>query len=921
MNEKNIPDRGGVRESGSGQRAYLKSKRTYSSKVRQMGSVAVNVVESRSRLCKTITLAGNGKLQIEGAVQPYEGVIRTVQVASMQGLSDVLADFKTHQALACCNTSFPRPVSFTTKAGLTEEKVAKGVIARTQGYLKWMPGPALLPLDHDDKGATPLTLPSFNTALVAIFPHFADAARLVTWSSSSSIYLKHTGEKLRGPGSFHTYNVIADGADMERFVRVLQQRLWLAGSGHIWIDKVGKMHVRTIIDGAIYGSQGLMFEAPAELGERLEQRRPAPDVREGTVIDTAGLKDLTTEEESRYAKLVTEAKRKAVGEAKKIARDYEAVEVEKLVARHVPEPDARAAVKARLKGELAEADLLFFDHCQLPTSVATVLANPEHYDGKTLADPIEPDYMGTPGSVTKGKAQFFANAETGQPMIHSFAHGGRTFKLPRHIETLADRARATSDEFGDDGDDGYEDAPEAQGESARKPAVPSWIKNLNRDYGVMDTGGVMEVWRLSEDGQIARYKFTAFREKFCNHFIQVGVSKRGDPIHDPLGKVWLEHWSRREYAGFVFDASGHELSPNIFNLWRGYGVKRAPGDWSLLKAHMLDVICNGNREHYDYLLKLLAWKAQNPHLRTEIVLVLRSEEEGTGKNELVRWYGPIFGNAWKSITNPEQLFGRFNDMLLNACVVSLDEMLWAGDHSKAGRFKTMITEPMVTLEGKWKSALTIENSAMYIVTSNEDWVVPAGRTARRFFVLEVSDKRKGDESYFEALGKQRDNGGIEAFLDSLLAMDLKDWHPRKGVPQTEALVDQKHASMTWLEKFIEKVLDDGDLIAADHGRSAATDRYVIDGETWKNGVVEADRDDFENAYLEWQSKRRGGTQHRADGRRVIGKKLKQMLGVGNARPWQTGGPRKRVWVLPPLAECRTTFSDWLSGRKGAPTPA
>lgn len=235
MDKNKQPGRADQRGPGIGQGDQDQGNSQAS--VGQFGSVAVNVVESSGRLCKRITFGADESLQIEGVVQPYEGVITTARVDSMRELSVLLSSFSANQALACCNTPFPAPAPFTTKDGLTADKLAKGYIARTQEHLKWMPGPALLPLDHDDKGGASLRLPDFSAALAAVFPPFSDAGQLVTWSSSSCIRRKDNDAELRGPGSFHAYYVIRNGADLERFVRVLQKRLWLAGKGHILIGK------------------------------------------------------------------------------------------------------------------------------------------------------------------------------------------------------------------------------------------------------------------------------------------------------------------------------------------------------------------------------------------------------------------------------------------------------------------------------------------------------------------------------------------------------------------------------------------------------------------------------------------------------------------------------------------------------------
>jgi hypothetical protein len=76
--------------------------------------------------------------------------------------------------------------------------------------------------------------------------------------------------------------------------------------------------------------------------------------------------------------------------------------------------------------------------------------------------------------------------------------------------------------------------------------------------------------------------------------------------------------------------------------------------------------------------------------------------------------------------------------------------------------------------------------AAYISNLPMAWVVPAGADARRFFCLDVSDRRKQDTTYFDAIVRQMDNGGREALFHELLARDLSDFNVRK-VPITDML--------------------------------------------------------------------------------------------------------------------------------------
>ena len=58
------------------------------------------------------------------------------------------------------------------------------------------------------------------------------------------------------------------------------------------------------------------------------------------------------------------------------------------------------------------------------------------------------------------------------------------------------------------------------------------------------------------------------------------------------------------------------------NLWRGWGIEPHPGDWSLLRRHIEEVLAGGNKEAADYIIRWIAWAFQNPAERAEVALVI-----------------------------------------------------------------------------------------------------------------------------------------------------------------------------------------------------------------------------------------------------------------------------------------------------------
>ena len=90
---------------------------------------------------------------------------------------------------------------------------------------------------------------------------------------------------------------MADGADIERALKTLQDRLWLAGFGYVVVGAAGQILIRSIIDASVYGPERLVFEGEpivvAPLAQDQEVRRPR--VYDGNTIDTAAAIPALTE--------------------------------------------------------------------------------------------------------------------------------------------------------------------------------------------------------------------------------------------------------------------------------------------------------------------------------------------------------------------------------------------------------------------------------------------------------------------------------------------------------------------------------------------------------------------------------------------------------------------------------------------------
>lgn len=298
---------------------------------------------------------------------------------------------------------------------------------RTKQFFKYREGQALILLDYDPDPGAPTeqrisTPEQLINHLAEVHPIFKSVGYLRTYSTSSSIHDKITGERLIPPEGMHIYMVVEQGRDIERFAEALQNRLWLAKLGWIKVSKGGALLRRTIIDAAVFSPERLDFVAGAYISskESLEQRRPEPEIKEGGTLDTSLIASLTELEKGALSALITEAERDTGVRKKYKAAIVEAAQVE--VEKGVPEREAIQTVLSRKRGRLNGADVVEFENGQRVT-VSDLVSNAVSFNGMKCYDPIRPE---------KGvKAKFYANVDSGPPAIHSFVGGQTVYKLGR----------------------------------------------------------------------------------------------------------------------------------------------------------------------------------------------------------------------------------------------------------------------------------------------------------------------------------------------------------------------------------------------------------------------------------------------------------------------------------------------------------
>jgi hypothetical protein len=387
-------------------------------------------------LTKRISLAGNGSLKNDSsACIMSRGTASRFGFTRIGELAELITRFGPDQALTLgvLRSDLPAKVEVVTKRKLNGG-AGLGVIARTADYLTYRPGaPALALVDYDTKGMPTSVaekieeLGGFWPALTSVIPEIAGVARVMRNSTSAGLFRTDTGQLLPGTGGTHVFLAVQDGKDVERFLKALHARCWLAGYGWMMVGAGGQLLDRSIVDRVVGSPERLVFEGAPVLDPPLAQNKEVrrPVVTEGQVLDSiAACPPLTILEMAKLDELHAKEALRLGPLSGKARKTFVAEHAERLAQRTGMTP-ARAAriIERQCAGVLLPDVVLLFDDEDLAgATVADVLADPTRFEDATLADPIEGVEYGT------GKAKVLLHPD-GTPWINSFAHGRTRYEL------------------------------------------------------------------------------------------------------------------------------------------------------------------------------------------------------------------------------------------------------------------------------------------------------------------------------------------------------------------------------------------------------------------------------------------------------------------------------------------------------------
>jgi hypothetical protein len=464
--------------------------------------------------------------------------------------------------------------------------------------------------------------------------------------------------------------------------------------------------------------------------------------------------------------------------------------------------------------------------------------------------------------------------------------GSRTAQIRKIIATAQQPGLA---------DDTLDDEDEVAPGGAVQPQ--DWgfsVERLNKEWALVLIGSKAVMVREKPDAPVEDrlriIQLDAFRTLLSNRPTQV-VGADGKIKTITWAKRWEGDRDRRQFDGIEFfpspdNAKGTE---GYLNLWRGFSVKPKdkPGGYAIFRDHILTNICRGDEDLFRWVFGWFAHMVQKPRERLGTAIVVRGLM-GTGKSVLGEVMGSLVAAHYFQVDDPRYITGQFNAHMSACLLLQAEEAVWAGDKVAEGRLKGLITSSTQMIESKGVDPFRLDNYVRVLMTSNEDWVVPAGKDERRYCVLDVAPTAKENHGYFEEMFAELDNGGREALLADLLAFDLSAVNLRR-IPRTGALLEQKLRSLDSVDSFFYERLYEGSLLRAD--TSWQPDGHVVRQQLYDEYLTVADK---------------VGVKRRAE-MNQFGRALKKLIPtIQETRPRDIAG-RKRAYVFPDLVEARVLF--------------
>lgn len=253
-----------------------------------------------------------------------------------------------------------------------------------------------------------------------------------------------------------------------------------------------------------------------------------------------------------------------------------------------------------------------------------------------------------------------------------------------------------------------------------------------------------------------------------------------------------------------------EGKKDCLNLWRPEQdavVQPRKGDIAPFLEHIEEVV-DGEEIAAAYLLNWMCHVARFPGQKVHSAPLLIGHQ-GTGKSLLTKIMRAMFGARYVVEIGPRELESDFNDYLMQAQVLVVEEMRVKDRFEVTNRIKPWITNDSLPINPKGVRMFHMPNRTNIILYSNELGALNIEKDDRRYMVSQ-SRREPRDESYFSALFGWLEREGYAAIHHYLLhEHDLGEFNPKAHAPWTSAKGMVQEISASPVEMYLNSMREEG----------------------------------------------------------------------------------------------------------------
>ena len=291
---------------------------------------------------------------------------------------------------------------------------------------------------------------------------------------------------------------------------------------------------------------------------------------------------------------------------------------------------------------------------------------------------------------------------------------------------------------------------------------------------------------IQEDGTLNFQSERTF--KIENRRFKIDVEYNNKKYEERIINSWLQDKNLRYYKGVDFYPKRSDCPENVYNLFTGFSIETNRVEYNpeeqtdliqpfLNFIQILTQFSNVN----EYVLNWICHLFQYPEKKGSALFIHGSQ--GTGKTTLLELISRICGKQYyKSSGNPSFFFAKHSTFLENTLLANLDGIEITEPTKQSGLLKAWIKEPTVYIYSKKFNPRLINNSARFVLTSNN--VISLKN--RRYFSFEASNVLSNNTEYFNNLYAYFDDKKrLTAFYDYLMSRDISNFNVINDIPQIQ----------------------------------------------------------------------------------------------------------------------------------------